>query len=351
MNGLRRIWLDFDPEGRAAWSSLLGSSGLAVEPNLDYTVGVFRGDELLATGSLDGRIIKEVAVRPDERQGGLLAVVIQALLDRLSEEGKSDHAFVYTKPESAAYFASLGFRDIAATPAVHLMERGRPDLGDYLAGLEAKARPGAPVASVVLKADPLTLGHMHLIDHAAAENALVYLFVLSAHGTTFNAQERLGLVKRMVSDRPDVVVLPTSDYLVSSATFPSYFLKSRVPSAVAAAQASVDACIFKRRIAPRLSIARRYVGTEPFSEVTAIYNRELERTFHGDPELIVLPRLELGGRVVSAGRVRKAIDSGDRSTVKSLCPDPVASYIIRTRMQDVPGSGGGVRHSPRSRHD
>lgn len=350
MNELRRIWLDFDQEGRKAWSSLLCSVGLAPQLGLDYTVGVFRGGELLATGSLSGRIIKEVAVRPDERQGGLLATVVQALLDRLSEEGRDDHAFVYTKPDAAPYFRSLGFHHVVSTPVVHLLERGHPDLNDYLDSLGAKARPGSPVASVVVKADPPTLGHLHLIDRAARDNAVVYLFVLSAQDTTFNAQERLGLVRGMVADRPGVVVLSTSDYLVSATTFPSYFLKDRVPSAVAEAQASVDASIFKDSIAPRLSIVRRYVGTEPLSPVTAIYNRELKRIFQGRPELIILPRLERNGRVVSAGTVRRAIDVGDKETVRSLCPDSVASYIIRTRMQGAQDQPGESHRPTRRNH-
>ena len=156
---------------------------------------------------------------------------------------------------------------------------------------------------------------------------MVYVFVLSAERSLFTAAERLGLVKKIASRWANVVVLPTADYMVSNTTFPSYFLKDQADAAIASAQAGLDAALFKQRIAPILDITRRYVGEEPLSPVTAIYNRQLAATFGDTIELIVVPRLQIAGEVVSATRVRAAIAQQDWKTVQQLVYPEVYTEI------------------------
>ncbi|KMO49997.1 hypothetical protein PY98_13730 [Lacticaseibacillus rhamnosus] len=73
------------------------------DEHVDFTVGIFEDGALLATGSLAGNIIKEVAVSPDAQHENLLAQIIQALLDRLDDEAIT-HSFVYTKPRHEKVF-------------------------------------------------------------------------------------------------------------------------------------------------------------------------------------------------------------------------------------------------------
>ncbi|MDN5998399.1 MAG: [citrate (pro-3S)-lyase] ligase [Lacticaseibacillus paracasei] len=317
MATLKRIWLALNPQEAAAWQALLTTAGLAADRQVDYTVGIFEGETLLATGSLSGNIIKEVAVTPATQHENLLAQVIQALLDRLDDDGVT-HSFVYTKPTTVKFFLSLGFKQLAATDAVVLLERGYPNLTDYVASLEKQQRPEKPAAAIVMNANPITRGHAYLIETAAKANPVVYVFVLSAERSLFTADERLALVRKVAARWPNVVVLPTNDYMVSNTTFPSYFLKERADADVAAVQARLDAALFKQAIAPVLGITRRYVGEEPLSPVTAIYNRELAATFGSAIELIVVPRLMIDGDVVSATRVRGAMAQQDWKTVQQL---------------------------------
>lgn len=317
MTTLKRIWFDLNPQAAEAWQTLLVDAGLTPDRQVDYTVGIFEGDDLLATGSLSGNIIKEVAISPTAQHENLLAQIIQALLDRLDDETIT-HSFVYTKPSTLKFFQSLGFKQLAATESVVLLERGYPNFADYTKLLEESRQSGKPVAAIVMNANPVTRGHAYLIEQAAKNNAVVYVFVLSAERSMFTATERLALVKKVAARWPNVVVLPTQDYMVSSTTFPSYFLKDRADAAIATAQAGLDAALFKQRIAPILGITRRYVGEEPLSPVTAIYNQQLAATFADDIELIVVPRLTIGGSVVSATRVRAAIEQRDWTTVEQL---------------------------------
>ncbi|MEJ1305346.1 [citrate (pro-3S)-lyase] ligase [Lacticaseibacillus sp. NRC_P2] len=326
MATLKRIWFDLNPQAAEAWQTLLVDAGLTPDRQVDYTVGIFEGDDLLATGSLSGNIIKEVAISPTAQHENLLAQIIPALLDRLDDEAIT-HSFVYTKPSTLKFFQSLGFKQLAATDSVVLLERGYPNFADYTKLLEESRQSGKPVAAIVMNANPVTRGHAYLIEQAAKNNAVVYVFVLSAERSMFTATERLALVKKVAARWSNVVVLPTQDYMVSSTTFPSYFLKDRADAAIATAQAGLDATLFKQRIAPILGITRRYVGEEPLSPVTAIYNQQLAATFADDIELIVVPRLTIGGSVVSATRVRAAIKHHDWAMVEQLVYPEVYTEI------------------------
>ncbi|MDN6091952.1 MAG: [citrate (pro-3S)-lyase] ligase, partial [Lacticaseibacillus paracasei] len=50
MATLKRIWLALNPQEAAAWQALLTTAGLAADRQVDYTVGIFEGETLLATG-------------------------------------------------------------------------------------------------------------------------------------------------------------------------------------------------------------------------------------------------------------------------------------------------------------
>lgn len=326
MATLKRIWFDLNPQEKTAWQTLLRAADLTPDEHVDFTVGIFEDGALLATGSLAGNIIKEVAVSPDAQHENLLAQIIQALLDRLDDEAIT-HSFVYTKPSTKKFFESLGFKQLVATDTVALLERGYPNFADYTALLEQHQHSGQPVAAIVMNANPVTRGHAYLIEQAARDNAVVYVFVLSAERSLFTAAERLGLVKKIASRWANVVVLPTADYMVSNTTFPSYFLKDQADAAIATAQAGLDTALFKQRIAPILDITRRYVGEEPLSPVTAIYNRQLAATFGDTIELIVVPRLQIAGEVVSATRVRAAIAQQDWKTAQQLVYPEVYTEI------------------------
>ena len=110
------------------------------------------------------------------------------------------------------------------------------------------------------------------------------------------------MVRRGVADLENVVVISGGRYAVSSLTFPSYFTKEEN---LAKAHTAIDAEIFCRHIAPALGVKRRFLGTEPLSAVTAVYNETLkERLPRAGIEVTELDRLEKDGAPVSASRVR-----------------------------------------------
>jgi [citrate (pro-3S)-lyase] ligase len=178
-----------------------------------------------------------------------------------------------------------------------------------------------------MNANPFTRGHHYLVSQAAQQYDTVYVFVLSAERALFSATDRLAMVKLGTQEFSNVVVLPTRDYMVSSATFPSYFLKDRADLAVAKQQARIDAELFVQKIAPTLGITARFVSEEPLSPVTAVYNTELAAAFVGHIQLHVLPRKAVAGAPISATTVRQALQNADQSTLEKLLLPSIYRYI------------------------
>ena len=129
----------------------------------------------------------------------------------------------------------------------------------------------------------VAFGHRYLVEKAAGENDFVHLFVLSEEAGPIPFALRRRLVQDGVADIPNVVLHDSGPYIISSATFPSYFLKDGDDAI--RAQAALDVAVFGE-IAHALGVTRRYVGDEPTSRVTSLYNEVMAARL---PELGVTP--------------------------------------------------------------
>lgn len=309
---------------RTAWASLLAKCDLE-QAQTDQTVLVWEEDDLIASGSRDGNILKCIAV-DDACQGqGLLAVVITHLRQSAFQAGHS-HLFLYTKPQNEYLFTSLFFHTVARTGTVVLMEDGSQGIRRFLASLPVPAE--GECGAIVMNADPFTMGHRYLVEEAARKCSRLLVFVLSEDKGHFPAAVRLELVRRGTADLSNVTVLPTGPYLISSATFPTYFLKDRDNADVVHCMLDVE--IFTRHFAPYFSITQRFVGTEPLSALTARYNEVLKEQLprRGIP-VEIIPRLEKNGIPVSASAVRAALKNGDRELVRALVPATTFHYLFK----------------------
>ena len=307
---------------RQFWEQLLRSSGLEPEEPPQQTVFLWDGNTLAATGSRQGNLIKYLATDQAYQGQGLLANILTVLRQEAFREGYR-HLFLYTKPQNEHLFTPLFFYPVAATDSVLLMEDRKDGICAFLDTLpQAATESGA----VVMNCDPFTLGHRYLIETAAADCKHLYVFVLSEDKGYFSAEDRLNMVKTGTADIPNVTVLPTGPYLISSATFPTYFLKDR--DAAQQVHCQLDIAIFTGYYAPRFQITRRFVGTEPLSPMTAEYNRILAEALprHGI-ELLQIPRKETGGMPISASAVRAALAQKDWDAVKKLVPQTTFDYL------------------------
>jgi [citrate (pro-3S)-lyase] ligase len=306
--------------------NLIKGCGLSVNYHVDYTVGIFDGDDLVATRSLAKDMIQMLAVSPHYQGEDLSAIVITHLIHHSLEKGVSN-LHLYTKPDNVDFFLPLGFRVMAkAPPYAALLEWGRPGIDEYRKCLKAKAGDTLGQASaIVMNCNPFTLGHRYLIETAAAQSHKVFVLVVEEDLSAFPFDVRFRLVREGTASFPNVVVIPGGRYVVSSLTFPSYFTRD---AELSHAHSSMDVEIFLKHIVPTLNIHRRYIGTEPFSPVTEIYNRTMkERLIPAGVEVMELPRLEKSGVPISASRVRELLAQGDISAVKKLVPKTTFDYL------------------------
>ena len=304
----------------------LARCGIAFDPAVRFTALLMEDEEILATGSMDGAVIKCVAVSPDHQGEDLTGQIMTVLLQHAAEKGLRQ-LMLYTKPRNQYLFAGYGFYPVIRTADVLLMENRRDGLDAFLASLAGPETAG-PVGCIVANANPFTLGHRYLVERAAGECALVHLFILSEDRGMFTPQRRLAMAKAACADLPNVLVHPTGPYMVSAATFPSYFLKDK--TRVEDVHCEADIRLFGEKIAPALGIIRRYVGTEPECAVTARYNAQMKAALPAyGVELIEIPRKEVQDQPVSASRVRALAEQGQLDRLSALLPKAVLDMITQ----------------------
>ena len=312
---------------------LLHKEGIKRDKFLDYTSALMTDDgRVVATGSLYKNTMRCLAVDTEFQGYGLIAKIVTALREKELERGYS-HYFGYTKIESAVSFLPLGFYEIARIDnKLVFMENKKNGFKNYLQSLEKYKRDGC-TSAIVMNANPFTYGHLNLIKTALKESDTLHVFVLSEDESIFPSDVRLSLVEKGVSDLNGVYVHSTGPYLISNATFPTYFLKN--DSEAFMIHSRLDIEMFEQ-IAKTLNIKKRFVGEEPFSKTTDIYNK----TMHDELpkkgiELKVIPRLEIDGTAVSASTVRTLIKNGDFESVQALVPKTTYDYLLSKDASEI----------------
>lgn len=314
----------------------LAEQKLSLDADIEYSIGLFDPEEkLIATGSISGRVLKCIAVDEKYRDSGLTNKIVTELILVEYHRYARNHLFVYTAPNNVKYFRSLGFYPIHTVPEkVSLLENDPKGIADYLDILQRQKREGKTIASLVVNCNPFTLGHRYLIETAAAQNDVVHVFVVTEDRSVFPAEVRHRLVVEGTADLANVQIHQGGDYIISQATFPSYFLKES--KLIVETHAELDLGIFGTRIAPALGITRRYVGEEPFDPVTKNYNDAMKSILprHGI-EVIEIPRKEIGGRAVSASRIRELAASGNFDGIRELVPLTTYTYLVSREAKTV----------------
>lgn len=309
-------------------NALLDQEGIRFEENVQKTFGKYQDDKLIATASIYKNIIKCVAIDPSYKGGALFNEMMTTLINEINQNSY-DSAFVYTKPIYETSFAAIGFNVIERVDnELIFMQKARYGFASYIEKLKQSKVDGDVIGSVVLNANPFTLGHQYLVDYGAKHSTYLHIFVVSEDASYFSTTNRYNMVKLGVKDYDNIIIHPTDSYLVSSATFPSYFIDEE--KSITKIHASLDARIFKYHIGKALGINKRFVGTEPIDESTRLYNETMREIFENEPnklDLVEITRKESSGEVISASRVRALIEDGKIEQIKNLVPQSTYKYI------------------------
>ena len=156
---------------------------------------------------------------------------------------------------------------------------------------------------------------------------------------------RRALVRAGTAHLPNVLLHESGPYIISSTTFPSYFQKNEED--VSRGHARLDIAVF-RKIAAALSITERYVGEEPFSAVTNLYNAVMRAELpKAGIACHIIPRLEEAGTPVSASHVRALLQAGRMDEVAPLVPKTTQDWLESPAARPVLAriaAAGDVRH-------
>ncbi len=309
------------------------------------------GDEILAGGGLQGDIIKCIAVSEQLRDAHLSNRLISHLISEAAQRGHHS-VKVFTKPQNRQVFESLGFRLVGEAPLAILMENGHgmEDYKKYLQDISLSTLH-SPLSTttgvIVMNANPFTLGHKYLIEKAAAEVDHLFIIPVKEERSLFPYAERKAMIEQSLStlrstrrgafvakrrknsplSTKNGAVLSGSDYAISAATFPTYFLKQL--SDAADTQMLLDIDIFCRHIAPALGATVRFVGSEPNDALTRRYNELLAEQLpkHG-LRLKEIPRLQTEQAPISATTVRSLMAQGMFVEATKLVPPTTIPYLL-----------------------
>lgn len=348
------------PRQRQRIEAFLKRNGLRFD-DMHYYAAVTDDDgEMIAGGGLKGNVIKCVAVDDAHKGEAIANTLISHLIAHANEEGYSN-VKLFTKPKNRQLFESLSFRLLAEAPEAVLMETGIGGINNMVEQLKKIKEEGEvckennqeckeeektnlnittpqhlnpstpqPLTTttplrgvVVMNCNPFTLGHRYLIEQAAKQVERLFVMVVREDCSLFAYAERKAMVEQGVEHLENVTVIDGSEYAISQATFPTYFLK-RLDDA-ADTQMLLDLDLFRRHIAPALGATVRFVGTEPTDRLTRRYNQLMHEVLADVRETA---RLEKEGNAVSASRVRKAMEQGDMNVIRQLVPPTTLPYII-----------------------
>ena len=367
------------PRQRQRIEAFLKRNGLRID-DMNYYAAVLDDDgEMIAGGGLKDDVIKCVAVDDAHKGEAIANTLVSHLISHANQEGYGCIK-LFTKPKNRQLFESLSFRLLAEAPEAILMETGIGGISNTVEALKKikeesekykeynkeckedskKCKEDSKKCKevgktnlntstpqhlntpylnttppqhlnttpprggvVVMNCNPFTLGHRYLIEQAAKQVERLYVMVVREDCSLFAYTERKAMVEQGVADIENVSVIDGSDYAISRATFPTYFLK-RLDDA-ADTQMLLDLDLFRRHISPALGATVRFVGTEPTDQLTRRYNQLMHEALKDVRETY---RLEKDGYAVSASRVRKAMEEGDMNTIRQLVPPTTLPYII-----------------------
>lgn len=322
-----------NPLEKAEVETFLQGFDLLLDQDVDYTIiirdGASQGAAIVATCSKAKTVLKCFAVKEELRGEGITAILISALIDKLFSEGLY-HSFIFTKPAKAHIFEGLNFKLIHSNAKVALLENGIYTIRQAIDEMKSSYALGAAEkAALVMNCNPFTLGHSYLIEEASKNNQEVLLFIVEEERSLFPFKARYEMVCKGVEHLKNVKVLPSGEYIISAATFPSYFLREKGERL--RAYAELDAAIFGQYFCKSFNITKRYVGDEPYCQATAAYNEALKKVLPDyGVEVTQIPRKSVGEVAISASRVRRLLKEGDlqkSAELKNLLPEVTLEFL------------------------
>ncbi|WP_342627130.1 [citrate (pro-3S)-lyase] ligase [Nguyenibacter vanlangensis] len=327
------VYNDVDTEEIDEIRRFLNDNDLDMDDQVEVFVVGRRENQsgLVACAGLDHATIKCVAIDSGLRGEKISLTLGSRIIEVAASRGVFD-LFLYSSPKNRLFFRGWGFYPLVEVPdMVMLMENSSVAIGNYCRKVCRDRRPGKTIGAIVMNANPFTLGHRSLAIQAAKKCDWLHVFLVREEASMFSYAERHMLVVAGLADIKNVTIQEGSNYIVSRATFPGYFLKDKAQ--VDRGWAAVDLLLFREYIGPALGITHRFVGTEPFDATTRHYNTQMRMWLQGDAglgpdiDVVEIPRISVDGEAISASEVRELIHSGNFARIARMVPNTTLEFL------------------------
>lgn len=320
---LHKVSLDRPREKKEA-EEFLQANDLRLDPlDTAYCLRDNAG-RMIGFGGREKDVLKCFAFDAAHRGRALMNTLITELITDAFHAGIED-LLIYTKYDYLEVFLHFGFHEVAHTDTVALLQRGDNTPKQAMDALSLQVNEKAKNGAIVINANPFTLGHLALTEHAASRVDHLIVFVVEHDASFFPFADRFRLVKEGVAHLDNVTVVPSTRYIVSASTFPSYFLKEEEVGEME--HAKLDAEIFVKWFVPRFSIRTRFLGEEPTDRTTANYNAALSSILPPACEVVIIPRKKLQDQVISASTVRRFLKEGNWEEIRERVPETTYRYL------------------------
>lgn len=314
-------------------TEFLAGFELKYDANIDYTVVIRENEKIIATASKGKNIIKCFAIDKNHQGEGISGSILTNVTNKMFDEGYF-HSMVFTKTSNQDIFKGIGYKEVAQTDKVILMEMGTNSIDKTIEKIKKVIDMDKQKAMLVMNCNPFTYGHQYLIEKAAAENEEVIIFVVEEDKSVFPFKTRIDLVRKGTAHLPNVKVVAGSEYIISSATFPNYFLRKEDDSLME--YTKLDATIAGKQFGQKLNISRRYIGEEPYCQVTSKYNQALMEILPKyNMEVVLVPRKEVDHTAISASIVREKLKEGKIQELKELVPPTTFEFLVSPEGKEI----------------
>ncbi len=303
----------------------LASLDLKYSKDIEYFIIALDGFKIVGSGGIAKNILKCIAIDESMRGEGFVLSLMSELL-KLAFELNRHELFLFSKFENKECFESCGFTLIEQVKDEIVFMQNSNSLDLYKQSLKQYKKQAKKVACIVMNANPFTLGHLHLVKQASNMCDFVHVFVVKEDASLFSYEKRYDLICKNLVSFCNVFVHKGSEFVISKTTFPSYFLKDS--KQVNSLYSKLDAQIFANHIAPVLGINIRFVGDEPFCEVTNEYNKQLKIACEKQGiELRVIKRKDIDGQIISASKVREFYLHKDFANLQKFVPKITFDFL------------------------
>ena len=310
--------------------NFLNEYNLEYEEDITYSILVYEENELVATASLSNNIMKDFLVRKEYIGQNITNMMFTHLVSYLHQKDIY-HYFVFTTPKNEVIFKSLNMTTIVKTMNTVLLEGGSNILHE-LSNLKHEFNlSNNKKSALIINANPMTLGHLYLIETASKESEEVIVFVVSEDQSSFPFRDRYSIICEATKHLKNVTILPSLPYVVSRISFPKYFLKE--DKLITEEHTLIDVLIYKEYYQKVFNINLRYVGDEPLSVTTNKYN-EVMKLYLGN-RLRIVKRIESDGEVISASLIRKMIKNNKIDETKKYLPLATYNYLLSDKGKEV----------------